>query len=46
MGTRRAYRSAWGAFDAWCTSLGREPKAGVLVVKPWIVEQLQHQRFG
>ncbi|SHK50946.1 hypothetical protein SAMN02745194_05063 [Roseomonas rosea] len=27
-GTRRAYRSAWGAYEAWCTSLGREPLAG------------------
>ena len=27
-GTRRAYRSAWSAFEAWCTSLGREPLAG------------------
>jgi hypothetical protein len=27
-GTRRAYRSAWGGFEAWCTSLGREPLAG------------------
>ena len=27
-GTRRAYRSAWGAFEAWCTSLGREPLVG------------------
>ena len=27
-GTRRAYRSAWGAFEAWYTALGREPLAG------------------
>ena len=27
-GTRRAYRSAWSAFEAWCTALGREPLAG------------------
>ncbi|WP_043838047.1 hypothetical protein [Muricoccus aerilatus] len=27
-GTRRAYRSAWSAFEAWCASLGREPLAG------------------
>ena len=27
-GTRRAYRSAWGSFEAWCASLGREPLAG------------------
>jgi integrase len=27
-GTRRVYRSAWKAFDAWCRSLGREPLAG------------------
>ncbi|MBB5695959.1 hypothetical protein [Muricoccus pecuniae] len=27
-GTRRAYRSEWGAFDAWCAALGREPLAG------------------
>jgi integrase len=26
-GTRRAYRAAWGAFTAWCESLGREPLA-------------------
>ena len=26
-GTRRAYRAAWGAFAAWCESLGREPLA-------------------
>jgi hypothetical protein len=24
-GTRRAYRSAWRAYAAWCTRLGREP---------------------
>ena len=28
LGTRRAYRSAWVAFEAWCASLGREPLAG------------------
>jgi site-specific recombinase XerD len=27
-GTRRAYRSAWQGFVAWCHSLGREPLAG------------------
>ena len=27
-GTRRAYRSAWRSFEAWCHSLGREPLAG------------------
>jgi len=27
-GTRRAYRSAWQGFAAWCHSLGREPLAG------------------
>ena len=26
-GTRRAYRSAWRQFEAWCRSLGREPLA-------------------
>jgi site-specific recombinase XerD len=26
-GTRRAYRSAWHGFEAWCRSLGREPLA-------------------
>ena len=26
-GTRRAYRSAWRQYDAWCRSLGREPLA-------------------
>ena len=26
-GTRRAYRSAWRQFEAWCASLGREPLA-------------------
>ena len=26
-GTRRAYRSAWRSFEAWCASLGREPLA-------------------
>ena len=26
-GTRRAYRSAWRSFEAWCHSLGREPLA-------------------
>jgi len=26
-GTRRAYRSAWGQFAAWCTGIGREPLA-------------------
>jgi site-specific recombinase XerD len=24
-GTRRAYRSAWRQYEAWCNSLGREP---------------------
>ncbi|MFZ6765029.1 hypothetical protein [Pseudoroseomonas sp. WGS1072] len=24
-GSRRAYRSAWRGYAAWCTSLGREP---------------------
>jgi site-specific recombinase XerD len=24
-GTRRAYRSAWRSFEAWCRDLGREP---------------------
>ncbi|MCK8788052.1 tyrosine-type recombinase/integrase [Roseomonas sp. NAR14] len=27
-GTRRAYRSAWAAYEAWCRSLGRAPLAG------------------
>ena len=27
-GTRRAYRSAWRQFEAWCRSLGRDPLAG------------------
>ena len=27
-GTRRAYRSAWAGFCAWCASLGRPPLAG------------------
>jgi len=27
-GTRRAYRSAWAGYVAWCHSLGREPLAG------------------
>ncbi|HEY8612318.1 MAG TPA: hypothetical protein VIL69_13630 [Roseomonas sp.] len=27
-GTRRACRSAWSAYEAWCASLGREPLAG------------------
>jgi site-specific recombinase XerD len=27
-GTRRAYRSAWQSFAAWCRSLGRDPLAG------------------
>jgi site-specific recombinase XerD len=27
-GTRRAYRSAWRQYEAWCHSLGREPLAG------------------
>src|SRR5690348_2834251 len=27
-GTRRAYRSAWAGFCAWCASLGRQPLAG------------------
>src|ERR1700710_1932261 len=27
-GTRRAYRSAWHGFAAWCRSLGRDPLAG------------------
>ncbi|MEN0077353.1 MAG: tyrosine-type recombinase/integrase [Paracraurococcus sp.] len=27
-GTRRAYRSAWRAYAAWCRSLGRDPLAG------------------
>ncbi len=27
-GTRRAYRSAWRTFEAWCRSLGREPLDG------------------
>jgi site-specific recombinase XerD len=26
-GTRRAYRSAWRSFEAWCRDLGREPLA-------------------
>jgi site-specific recombinase XerD len=26
-GTRRAYRSAWRQYEAWCVSLGREPLA-------------------
>ena len=26
-GTRRAYRSAWRQYEAWCHSLGREPLA-------------------
>src|SRR5271165_2492137 len=26
-GTRRAYRSAWRQYEAWCQSLGREPLA-------------------
>jgi hypothetical protein len=26
-GTRRAYRSAWRQYDAWCRALGREPLA-------------------
>src|SRR5690242_19149293 len=25
IGTRRAYRSAWRQYEAWCHSLGREP---------------------
>lgn len=27
-GTRRVYRSAWRAYEAWCQALGREPLAG------------------
>ena len=27
-GTRRAYRSAWRAYETWCHSLGRQPLAG------------------
>ncbi|MCB4825346.1 tyrosine-type recombinase/integrase [Roseicella aerolata] len=27
-GTRRAYRSAWRAYESWCRGLGREPLAG------------------
>jgi integrase len=27
-GTRRAYRSAWAGYVAWCRDLGREPLAG------------------
>ena len=27
-GTRRTYRSAWRAYEAWCNSLGRPPLAG------------------
>ena len=27
-GTRRTYRSAWRAYEAWCSSLGRPPLAG------------------
>ncbi|WP_158743597.1 tyrosine-type recombinase/integrase [Acidisphaera sp. L21] len=27
-GTRRAYRSAWRGYEAWCRSLGREPLSG------------------
>src|SRR5215212_11673762 len=27
-GTRRAYRSAWAGFVAWCRDFGREPLAG------------------
>src|SRR5207245_1505630 len=27
-GTRRAYRSAWTGYVAWCHSLGREPLDG------------------
>jgi site-specific recombinase XerD len=27
-GTRRAYRSAWRAYEAWCHSLGRQPLNG------------------
>ncbi|MBI0538222.1 hypothetical protein D9599_21900, partial [Roseomonas sp. KE2513] len=27
-GIRRAYRSAWGGFEAWCSLLGRELLAG------------------
>ncbi len=27
-GTRRAYRSAWHGYEAWCRSLGREPLDG------------------
>jgi hypothetical protein len=27
-GTKRAYRSAWSGFEAWCALLGREPLAG------------------
>lgn len=27
-GTRRAYRSAWRQFDAWCQALGRNPLGG------------------
>ncbi len=26
-GTRRAYRAAWRRYEAWCSSLGREPLA-------------------
>ena len=29
-GTLRTYRSAWQHYDAWCTSLGRDPLAGDL----------------
>jgi hypothetical protein len=27
-GTRRAYRSTWAGYVAWCRDLGREPLAG------------------
>lgn len=28
-GTRRAYRSAWKSYEAWCATLGREPLGAV-----------------
>ena len=28
IGTRRTYRSAWRAYERWCSSLGRAPLAG------------------
>ena len=33
-GTRRTYRSAWRAYEAWCSSLGRPPLAGDTFTAP------------